>query len=287
MADANESAPVTDLPIAWKNSVLEAMTALWTKVAEFVPSFFGMLVIVILGYLISKGLAKITVAVLTKAHFETASNRTGLGATLSKVGIKASASEIVGKLVFWLFMLTFLISASETLGLENVSRTIDTFVDYLPNVIAAALIGVLGLMLAHFIRSVVETAAEGLGFEYSRAVSRLVHIVLIVVVGTLAIDQLGIETNILNSVIEIVLIATGAAVAIAIGLGTRNVANSVVAGVYARDIYKPGTDIRFKNIEGSVDSIGSITTRVRTTDGNFVHIPNDQLVQSIVWEDVS
>ncbi len=287
MADANGGALGLGLPVAWKNTVVEAMTALWTKFAEFVPNFLGMLVIVVLGYLISKGLSKVTTTVLEKAHFETASERIGLGPTLSRVGIKSSASEILGRLVFWLFMLTFLISASETLGLENVSRTIDTFVDYLPNVIAAALIAVLGLMLAHFIRSVVETAAEGLGLGYSRAVSRLVHIVLIVVVGILAIDQLGIETDILNSVIEITLIATGAALAIALGLGTRNVANCIVAGVYARDLYKPGAELQFGEIEGAVDSVGSISTRIRSADGSFVHIPNDQLVQSIVRESTS
>lgn len=284
MANANETAAGLGLPVEWKNTVFEAMTALWTKFAEFVPNFLGMIVIVVLGYLISKGLAKITTTILRKVRFEIASEKIGLGATLSKVGIKTSASEIVGKLVFWLFMLTFLISASETLGLDNVSRTIDTFVDYMPNVIAAALIAVLGLVLAHFVRTVVETAIEGMGFGYARAVSRLAHMVLIIVVGTLAIDQLGIETDLLSSVIEIVLIAAGAALAIALGLGTRGVANSVVAGVYARDLYKPGTDLRFGEIEGTVDSVGSITTRVRARDGSFVHIPNDQLVQNIVRE---
>ena len=190
---ADKLIPGQELPIEWKNTVVEAMTALWTKVAGFVPNLIGTLIIVIAGYFISKLLGRLTTTVLQKVKFETASERVGLNETLTRVGIAATASEIVGKLVFWLFMLTFLISASETLGLENVSKTIDTFVEYMPQVIAAALITVLGLMLAHFVRQVVETAVDGMGFAYAKPVARLAHIILLIVVGILAIDQLGIE----------------------------------------------------------------------------------------------
>lgn len=276
--------PGQELPGEWKNAVVEAMTALWTKVAEFVPNLIGMIVIVVVGYFVSKLIARLVTTVLHKVKFETASEKIGLSSTLAKVGINTSASQIVGTLVFWLFMLTFLISASETLGLENVSNTIDTFVSYMPKVIAAALITVLGLMLAHFVRTMVETAAEGMGFGYARAVSRLVYFVLLVIVGTLATDQLGVETELLNNVIGIVLIATGTALAISLGFGTRGVANNIVSGVYARDLYKPGVTLQFGEHQGTVESVGSITTQIRTRDGAHVHIPNSQLVQTVVKE---
>ena len=85
------------------------------------------------------------------ANFDTASEKTGLRETMQNVGIELSASHVVGKLVFWLFMLTFLISAADALGLQNVSRTINSFVAYLPNVIGATVIVVVGLMLANFV----------------------------------------------------------------------------------------------------------------------------------------
>ena len=271
----SEVMAVHQLPIEWKNTVFEAMTALWTKLAAFVPNLLGAIVILVLGYIISKVLARITTTVLRKVQFEVASEKTGLSSTLSAVGIKSSASQIVGKLVFWLFMLTFLISASETLRLDNVSQTIDTFVDYVPNVIAATLVTVLGLALAHFVRTVVQTAAEGLGLGYSRAVARSAYIVLVVVVGSLAIDQLGFETDLLNRLIEVTLIACGVALAIALGLGSKGVAGSIIAGVYARDLYQTGSNVQFGQYEGTVQSVGSITTQLRTEDGTVVHVPND------------
>ena len=284
MAQHGSLMAIHELPVEWKNTVFEAMTALWTKLAAFVPNVLGAIVILVVGYIVSKVLARITVAVLRKVRFELASERTGLSATLSNVGIKASASQIVGKLVFWLFMLTFLISASETLRLENVSGTIDTFVEYVPNVIAATLITVLGLALAHFVRTVVQATAESLGIGYSLAVARSAYVVLIVVVGTLAIDQLGIETELLNSLIQIVLVAIGVALAIALGMGSKDIARSIIAGVYARDLYQPGSDVRFGEYEGALESVGSITTQIRAEDGAVIHVPNDQLLQNIVKE---
>ena len=58
--------------------------------------------------MVNHTLARLTSAILRKVKFEIASEKTGLNGTLSKVGIKASASDIVGKLVFWLFMPVFI-----------------------------------------------------------------------------------------------------------------------------------------------------------------------------------
>lgn len=274
----------TELRTQWTEPLVEAMTALWTKIAAFLPNLAGMLVILIVGYFVSKLLQKIATGVLRKARFDDGSEKVGLQNTLQKVGIRSTASEIVGKIVFWLFMLTFLISATETLGLENVSKTIDSFVAYLPNVIAAAVIVVVGLVLAHFVQNVVQAGAESIGVEYARTLGRLSYIVLLVVVGTLAIGQLGIETTLLNRIVEIVLIAAATALALALGLGTRDIARNVVAGVYARDLYKNGSEIQVDGQKGSVQSVGTVSTTIKTSEDRLVHIPNSQLTEAVVQE---
>lgn len=77
--------------------------------------------------------------------------------SMEKIGIRRTASEIVGLFVFWFFMLTFLMSAAEALGLENVTKTIDSFVGYLPKVVGATVIPVVGLLIAGFVRSAIRT----------------------------------------------------------------------------------------------------------------------------------
>lgn len=273
---------LTQLPNQWTQSVIDALAVLWAKLASFIPNFIGMLLILLVGYLISRVLRSIVSTVLHRAGIDSATQRIGVTDTLKGVGVQIPISEVVGRLVFWLFMLTFLISAAETLGLENVSQTIDSFVTYLPNVIAAVLITIVGLMLAHFVQTLVRTTAEGVGIDYARPISRVAYSILLIVVATLAIDQLGIETTLINNVIQIVLIAIGAALALALGIGTRDVAGNVIAGVYVRDLYKPGTQLKVAGVEGQLVQVGTVSTALSADDGKTYDIPNSDVLKNVV-----
>jgi small-conductance mechanosensitive channel len=123
-----------------------------------------------------------------------------------------------------------------------------------------------------------------MGVEYAKAASQLAYGVLLVMIASLAIGQLQIETALLNRVIEITLIAVGAALAISLGFGTRDVARNVVAGVYARDSFKVGASITLGETRGTVEAVTAVNTRIRTTAGDTVYIPNAQLVDSMVRE---
>ena len=268
------------------NSMQQSMTELWTKVAGFVPNLVGMLVMLVVGYVVSKVLERVATAVLKRVRFDKASEKTGLTETIARVGIKRTASEIVGVLVFWLFMLTFLISAADVLGLENVSKTIDSFVAYLPNVVGALVIVVMGLLLANFVRTAVEAALDRAGLEYAKAVSQLAYGVLIIMIGSLVIGQLQLETTLINRVIEIGLWAAAAALALALGLGTRDVARNVVAGVYARESFRAGSQLTIGEHQGTVEAVTAVNTKIRTEDGTTVYIPNAQLVDTMVRETI-
>ncbi len=274
--------------VAWgqqlQESIVHSLTEVSTKVVGYLPNLVGMLVILVIGYFISKVLQRTATAILSRMKFDVASEKTGLQETMQTVGIKASASQVVGKLVFWLFMLTFLISAADALGLENVWRTIDSFVAYLPNVIGAAVIVVVGLMLANFVRTLVAGGANRIGLAYGKALSKLVYGVLLVVIGSLAIGQLQLETALLNRVIEIVLISTGAALALAVGLGSRDVARHIISGVYARDVFQHGSRVTIGEDEGTVERVGTVNTDVKTNSGVVLHIPNGQLFDVMVRE---
>jgi small-conductance mechanosensitive channel len=283
---SNAAEGATEGVVAWgvhlQDSIVQSLTEMATKVAGFVPNLLGMLVILVVGYIVSKLLQRAATAILRRLRFDVASEKTGLEETMQKVGIKISASQVVGKLVFWLFMLTFLISAADALGLDNVSRTIDSFVAYLPNVIGAAVIVVVGLMLANFVRTLVAGGASRIGLEYGKSLSNLVYGVLLVVIGSLAVSQLQLETALLNRVIEIVLVATGAALAIAVGLGSRDVARHIISGVYARDVFQHGSKITIGDIEGTVEKVGTVNTDIAAQGGVILHVPNGQLFDTMV-----
>lgn len=266
----------------WKDTVVAILKDLWTEVALFAPNLVGAIVILLIGYLISRIIKFVVSAFLKKIKVDSASEKVGIKDALNKTGITMDPSEIVGKIAFWIIMLTFVISAAETLGLERVSQTIESLVLYLPKVIGASLIAVVGLLLAHFVRKLIQSGVQGFGAEYGKPLSNFAYGVLVLVIGVIVLEQLEIGTALLNSLVEITLIAAGIALALSLGLGTKDVSRNIISGVYARDIFKNGDSVKIEDDSGVVEEIGTVTSLVRHKNGEAVYIPNSVLIETKV-----
>jgi len=184
--------------------------------------------------------------------------------------------------ILGLIFMTFIISAADTLGLDTVSATINNFVLYLPKVIGALIVVVVGLFVANIVRTGIETALAGMNLGYEKAVAGILYGVIVIVVMSLAINQLEIETELLNQVVTILLMAGAGAVALALGLGTRDVAGNVVAGVYARELYEPDNKIKIGDVTGTVIEVTSTSLVLETEEGNRITIPNSRLIDEQV-----
>jgi len=266
----------------WSQSFVAAMTALWTKVASFIPDLITALIIALLGFVI----ARIVDAVLSKGLAKLGLDRlmTGAGVTkmLGRIGIASPVSAVIGKIIYWFIILTFVVSAAETLGLARVSATLDAFALYLPKVFGAALILLAGLLLSHLVAGMVRGTVESIGADYAGGISRLVQGLLVIITVSLAIGQLQIETQLLNTVIAIVLVSFGAAAALAMGLGSRDTVSQIIAGVYLRELYQVGDRIKVEDREGVIEEIGTVKTTLVDDEGRFISIPNRTLLDKPV-----
>lgn len=266
----------------WSHSFVAAMTTLWSKVASFIPDLIAALFIVLLGFVV----AKIVDTVLSKGLAKLGLDRlmTGAGVTklLGRIGITAPVSAVIGKILYWFVMLTFIVSAAETLGLARVSSTLDAFALYLPKVFGAALILLAGLLLSHLVSGIVRGAAESIGVDYASGLGRFAQGLLVIITVSLTIGQLQIETALLNTVIAIVLVSFGAAAALALGLGSRQVVSQILAGVYVRELFQVGDRIQVGEVEGVIDEIGTVKTTLIDDQGAVVSISNRTLLDERV-----
>jgi small-conductance mechanosensitive channel len=258
----------------WTQSLVTAMTALWTKVANFIPNLFGALVVVLLGFLVAKLLDALLSRLLAKLGLDRLMAGTGLTKLMGRVGIRVPISTLVGKIVYWFVLLIFFVSAAESLGLQRVSATLDVLALYLPKVFGAVLVLLVGVLLAQLVNGIVRGAAEGVGIEYAGGLGRVAQWLVIVISISVAISQLEIKTDLLNHVIVIALITVGLAVALAMGLGSREVAGQILAGIYVRELYQVGQQVRIGELEGLIEEIGTVKTTVLTDEGELVSLSN-------------
>ncbi|HZJ94865.1 MAG TPA: mechanosensitive ion channel domain-containing protein [Thiopseudomonas sp.] len=266
----------------WTQRLVGAMGSLWENIASFIPSLFGALILVLLGFLVAKLLDTLLSKLLAKVGLDRLMSGTGLTKLLGRVGVRAQVSTLIGKIVYWFVLLIFLISAAESLGLERVSATLDVLALYVPKVFAAALVLLAGILLAQLLNSMVKGAADGVRLEYAAGLGRIVQVMVIVISVSVAIGQLEIKAELLNYVVAIVLLSIGLAGALALGLASKSIAGQIIAGIYVRELYELGQHVEVAGIEGRIEEIGTVKTIIVNDAGEWFYIANRVLLEQQV-----
>ena len=266
---------------AWRQVLMNSFTEFGETTAGFLPSLIATVVILGVGWLVSRLVAAVSERVLLQLGLDRAAARLGISERLREAGVSLSPSYVVARLVFWVLMLTFLLSAVETLGLTAVTATIDRLIAFLPNVIAAGLIFVLGLLVARLGRNLVSSGAAAAELPQAPRLGSLAEIVVALVVGVVALEQLGIETQMVVTVVTAVMGAVAVTAGVAFALGARPVITHIFAGHFLRQSLPSGGSVEVGGQRGVVERVGALDTLVRDGEHSW-SIPNGRLIEEIV-----
>lgn len=204
--------------------VTGAWNAFATKITAFLPELIGAIIIFVVGWIIARLLKLAMEKLLKLVRFDTATEKTGVKAFLKKGEIVKTPSEIVGTLVYWFIMILVLIASLDALGLPIVSDLLNSIFLYIPNVVAAIIVLVLGFLLGDLLSAVVRTAASNAGLKNSEGLGKLALYAIVFFSGAIGLIQLGIGEKIVTAAFGIAFGATALALALAFGLGGRDVA---------------------------------------------------------------
>jgi small-conductance mechanosensitive channel len=261
--------------------VIDALVKIFTDIVNFIPNLVNGLIILLVGYLIARVVRWIFAASLRRLRFDPLVERTGITGSLRGLGVKTPLSQLVAQTVYALLLLSFFITATRLMGLEAVARLLEQLLNFLPNIIAALIIFLLGGIAAQFVGNLITAAAAGAGLNAPGRLGRLVQYLLSVFVVVLALGELGVDTAILVTTLTILIAAFGLAIGLALGLGARGVVWHILAGYYMRQRFPSGQPIAFEQVRGQVSGVGGVNTVVTTAEGDVV-IPNGALLESVV-----
>lgn len=268
------------------NSIVEpiknAFIEMYKDFAELLPKVIVAVVILGVGYLIASFLIKVIAAALIRIKFDGLLERVGVASVLTRIGMKGSPSAVISKVLFWVAMLFIIKNAAAQLGIEDIEKLIVSMITFMPKVILSGIIMLIGFMVAEMVQNATRAGLESFNLDYAKPLSNILFGFVFVIVLTVALDQLGIQTELLNASVKIILAALGLAMAIALGMGLRSLAKAIVAGVYARDVYKVGTEIEIDGELAKVAGVGPVTTKLQNRDGGFLMIPNAELIEQRV-----
>ena len=208
--------------IGWWEGLAEAVTGSLSQILAFLPTIILAFLLLGLGYILARGVSIATNRFLQLVGFDRLLSRTAVQTLLERSGTKQKVSEIFGMIGFWIIFLVFLIKASDTLGLTMVSDALTGIANYIPKIGIAVLVLLLGLMAANFVRELITMTCSSAGITHGTMVAQAVYVAVVLLIVVTAIDALGIDTELLNNTIVILLAGLIGGAALSFGLGSRN-----------------------------------------------------------------
>jgi len=192
-----------------------------------------------------------------------------------------NVSKILLTTIKWALLIILLIVVSEMMGLSIISEEIGKIIAFLPQLLSAAAIFVIGLLLANFVKKSIQSFFKSFDLSGSKIVSQLVFFIILTIVSITALNQAGINTDIITNNLNMIFGAFLVAFALAVGFGAKDVVADLMRAFYTRRLYEIGQKIKFKNIEGEIVAIEDISVIVKTKDGRIV-IPIKEIVENQV-----
>ncbi len=198
-----------------------------------IPQILGALVLLIIGWIIAGIVGRLVQKLLDRAGADRLTQRAGIDSFLKRAGVKnASAGLVMGFVVKWWIRLIVLEVAIPALGISAITTTLDKIVAYIPSVIAALVIILIGAFLAKLAAEAVKGIAEGTGFSNAEALGTITQATVLVLVFVAALQQVHVAETLVNELLIAVLVAAALAAGLAFGLGGREVAAKMLQSAY-------------------------------------------------------
>ncbi|MCB0216932.1 MAG: mechanosensitive ion channel [Caldilineae bacterium] len=248
---------------------------------RILPMFAKALVILVAGFMLARLLARLARQTAERIGLSVLLDRTGLSEGLDRAQITRQPAEILASVVRRLVQFGAVMYSLDILGISLARDLLSAVFGFLPALISATVALVAGAMVAQFAGQVVQAGAASAGIDLHAQLGRLVRTLLMMITLIFAIRQLGAETAILESTFVNLLSLSIAGMALAFGLGARDVAADLLAGHYARLRFEPGDRITVDGVTGSLDGIGPLNAQISDAEGRVI-LPNRRLTGSAV-----
>ena len=213
----------------WTEILLESYTRMIDGIIVGLPRVIAGLALFILGWLFAKIISRIIARSLKALRFDKLMDRLKIGAFLSQMKIAQTPSQIVGKVIYWLIILLIIVGFAEALELTIVSQKIGILINYIPNIVLAALILVIGFYLAGKMKDLIQTSLTSYAIRSSRMIATILFYLMASFVVMTALEQLKFNIDLITSNVMILLGGAALAFALGYGLSAREIFPNIIS----------------------------------------------------------
>ena len=214
------------------NVVQTSFTDLWFTVVQYLPQILAALVVFLIGWIVGTILYRIVVEIVKVLRVGDALRAAGLNDAARSAGFNLDIGRFLATLVMWFVVIVFLVAALDILGLSRVTIFLQQVVLlYLPQVIVAVLILILAAVVAEVVKGLVASSARAFGAHTGNLAGSVAKWAIWLFAVIAALTQLGIATEMLQTLFTGVIVALALAFGLSFGLGGKEAAARTIERV--------------------------------------------------------
>ncbi|WP_179019863.1 mechanosensitive ion channel family protein [Winogradskyella forsetii] len=265
----------------FKDIAMQSLSTMWLEMIKIFPNIIGAIFVIVIGWIVTKLVVKLIKKLLKLAKVNRLDDKLNEIEIIEGKQLNFDTVKIVSGFVKWVMYIALLITASDIMGLEIISKQVSSLLDYLPQLFAALVIFILGLLFANFVKKSLKSLFESMDLSGGKLISQVVFFLLLTFISITALNQGGINTQIITDNINMIIAAFLLAFAIAIGLGSKEVVGKLLNTFYARKTFEVGQKIIFNNEIYTIDAVQSISIILKNSKGRLI-VPIKDLVENQV-----
>lgn len=205
-------------------AVTEALQEVLTRVITFIPNLVGAGIILVIGWIVAALLEWAVDNVVRAIGLQTLFERVKVEDIVKKAEAKKDTTSLIAAVVKWIILLVAFIAAADALNLPQISEFLNQILDYVPSVVAAAAILMIGVIFAHFMAKVVAGVTKASNLHFSELAGSTTRYAILIFTILATLSQLGIATAFLQTLFTGFVGALAVAGGLAFGLGGQGTA---------------------------------------------------------------
>src|SRR3989344_6165528 len=214
--------------VAASDIVRSSLLTLWVNVAGFLPRLIAALILLLIGWLVAVLLGKVAWHLVRVLHIDSGLESVGFKKVWERSGFKLNSAHFFAQLVKWFFVIVFFMSAADILGLDQIAQFLNSVVMYIPNVVVAAVVLIIGMLVASFLAELVRGSVRAAKLASANFLAGLTKWSVIVFSLLVALSQLNVAQEVIRIVVIGIVAAGAVAVGLAFGLGGRSHAEDFI-----------------------------------------------------------
>ncbi len=254
-------------------NLLEILSDLLSRFLHVVPSILGAILIVIAGWIIAKIAARLLGRLLRSLRIDHLTDRLNEIEIVNKASLKILPSVFLSKLLYYFILLIFFIAATDILNMPAVSQLMSDLINYIPYLLSALVVLIIGILLADFIRNIVLTTCQSLGIPSAKLIGAFAFWFIFLTALVSALSQAGIQTAFITSNLSIIIGGGVLAFALGYGFASRDMMANFLASFYIKEKFKLGDVISVDGVKGTIVSIDNASLALKTEHNSKVVVP--------------